>query len=76
MFPRSMLALGLVSCLATACGMPMFMQADPRPPASADTFKVLSQITTGKAGGLKDVNRSKRLAKLPPPEGGVTARRC
>jgi DHA2 family multidrug resistance protein len=32
--------------------------------------------TTGKAGGLKDVNRSKRLANLPPPEGGVTDRRC
>ena len=42
MFSRSMLALGLVSCLATACGMPIFMQADPRTPASADTFKVLT----------------------------------
>lgn len=26
--------------------------------------------TTGRAGGLKNVNRSKRLGNLPPPEGG------
>ncbi len=32
--------------------------------------------TTGKAGGLKDVNRSKRLVNLAPPEGGATAQRC
>jgi hypothetical protein len=32
--------------------------------------------TTGRAGGMKDVNRSKRLVHLPPPTGGATARTC
>jgi len=31
--------------------------------------------TTTRGGGLTDVNRSKRLANLAPPEGGVTAQR-
>ena len=31
---------------------------------------LIQSATTGKAGGLKDVNRSKRLGNLPPPEGG------
>jgi len=30
--------------------------------------------TTSKAGGLKDVNRSKRLVNLAPPEGGGYSR--
>ena len=32
--------------------------------------KLDTSATTGKAGGLKDVNRSKRLVELAPPEGG------
>ena len=35
----------------------------------------LKSRTTGRAGGMKDVNRSKRLVNLPPPEGGATEQR-
>lgn len=37
-----------------------------------DKGRLLKSPTSGKAGGLKDVNRSKRLANLAPPEGGAT----
>ena len=33
---------------------------------------VLQSCTTGNAGGMKDVNRSKRLGNRAPPKGGAT----